>query len=147
MSLTDDISSQLLNKAEGGIPQLLRTGSEVARNGVDMTKSAASGAKAGVVLIIKSPFLTAEVIMKVVGRFSHNPRFSNRNISIQELEKNSDIKKVDTPITKEAMKHFDKSCKKYGVQYNAVVDKSDSKNPVYYVFFKGKETDVINQVI
>ena len=45
------------------------------------------------------------------------------------------------------MKHFDSGCKKYGITYTAVIDKSNTKDPAYYVFFKGKETAIIEQVM
>lgn len=45
------------------------------------------------------------------------------------------------------MKYFDSGCKKYGVTYSSVVNKNTPKEPTYYVFFKGKETPIIEQVI
>ena len=63
------------------------------------------------------------------------------------LEKNSDIRQVDSNLTKAEMHFFDKSCKKFGIKYNAVVDKSDPKEPTYYIFFKGKDTAVIEKAM
>jgi len=139
MSATDDISAQLINKAENGI----KTG---ARN--------IKGIINGIVLVFKAPAFTCSAVMKATGkivtgfgRITRNVKYSKQNISIMELEKNSDIRKIDEGITRDVMKYFDKGCKKYGVSYSAVMDKSDSRNPTYYVFFKGKEASVIEQVL
>lgn len=150
LSISDETSSQLQNKVEQGITQAMRTlpylpgtvGNTIAGAGRTI-----SGAVSGIVMVIKAPVLTTKEIMSFVGRMRHNPKYSKQNISIEELEKNSDIKKVDEGITRDVMKHFDKSCQKYGVTYSAVVDKSNPKDPAYYIFFKGKETPVIEQAL
>lgn len=150
MSVSDDISSQLQNKAEQGITQAMRALPYLPNtigNVVSGTKSTVSGAVSGIVLVIKAPALSAKGIMTFVGRMGHNPKYSKQNIAIEELEKNSDIKKVDEGITRDVMKYFDKSCRKSGITYSAVVDKSNSKDPVYYIFFKGKEAPVIEQAL
>lgn len=147
MSITDDISSRLINKAENSVPQLIRTSSEVARTSVEITKSAASTAVSGIALVFKASEFTSKTIMQAVGRMQNNPKYYKNNISITDLEKNSDIRKIDTNLTKEEMKCFDKSCSKFGIKYNAVVDKSNPKEPTYYVFFKGKDTAVIESAM
>lgn len=150
MSVSDDISSQLQNKMERGITQAVRGIPYLPNtigNAASGVKNIASGTVSGIALIIKAPVLSAKGVMAFVGRMEQNPKYSKQNISIAELEKNSDIKKVDEGITRDVMKHFDKSCKKYGVTYSAVVDKSASKDPTYYIFFKGKETPVIEQAL
>ena len=76
-----------------------------------------------------------------------NPKYYKNNISISELEKNSDIRQVDINLTKTEMKYFDKACRKFGVKYNAVVDRSDPKEPTYYVFFRGKDTAVVEKAM
>lgn len=150
MSVSDDISNQIHNKAEQGITQAMRAFPYLPNtigNAVSGTRSVVSGAVSGIVLVIKTPALTAKGIMTFVGRMRQNPNYSKQNISIEELKKNSDIRKVDEGITREVMKYFDKSCQKYGVTYSAVVDKSNPKDPAYYIFFKGKETPVIEQAL
>lgn len=150
MSVSDDISNQIHNKAEQGITQAMRAFPYLPNtigNAVSGTRSVVSGAVSGIVLVIKTPALTAKGIMTFVGRMRQNPNYSKQNISIEELKKNSDIRKVDEGITRDVMKYFDKSCQKYGVTYSAVVDKSNPKDPAYYIFFKGKETPVIEQAL
>lgn len=140
MSVTDDVSSQLMNKSQEGTSQAIKGLPDALSKASDKTVS-------GIVIIIKMPFLTIQGVMAVVGQMSHNPRFSKQNLSMEELGKKAEVKKIDEGITRDVMKSFDKSCRKYGVRYSAVVDKSDPKNPVYYVFFKGKETPVIEQAL
>ncbi len=151
MSLTDEISGQLVNQAELGISQLMKAGTEVGKNVLEGSTTAAkttvSGSVSGIALVFRSASFTAKVIMQVVGRMLKNPKYYKNNISISELEKNSDIRQVDTNLTKNEMRFFDKSCKKFGIKYNAVVDKSDPKEPTYYVFFRGKDTAVIEKAM
>lgn len=150
MSVSDDISSQLQNKVEQGVTQAMRSLPYLpgtVGNAISGAKNTVSGAISGIVLVIKAPVLSAKGVMAFVGRMGQNPKYSKQNVTIEELEKNSDIKKVDEGITKDVMKYFDKSCRKYGVTYSAVVDKSNPKDPSYYIFFKGKETPVIEQAL
>lgn len=150
MSVSDDISRQIQNKAEQGITQAVRGLPYLpgtVGNAISGAGKAISGAASGIVLVIKAPVLTTKGVMAFVGRIGKNPKYSRQNISIEELEKNSDIKKIDEGITRDVMKYFDKSCRKYGVTYSAVVDKSNPKDPSYYLFFKGKETPVIEQAL
>ncbi|MGN0364913.1 MAG: PcfB family protein [Suilimivivens sp.] len=147
MSITDDVSSQMLNKAETELPQALRSGTEAIKNLAQISKSALStattGTVTGIALVFKASSFSTKFIMQAVGRMKHNPKYYKNNISIAELEKNSEIRQVDSNLTKEEMKYFEKSCKKFGIQYNAVVDKSNLKEPTYYIFFRGKDTSVI----
>lgn len=143
MSVTDDISSQLMGKVGEGI----RAAPGMTRSVLSGGKSLVSGMENGIVLVFKGGAFTTEKLMSIAGKLSHNPKYSKQNISIAELEKNSDIKKIDDAITKDVMKYFDSGCKKYGIKYSAVMDKSNPKEPTYYVFFKGKETSVIEQVM
>lgn len=150
MSVSDDISSQVQNKIEQGITQAVRGLPYLpgtVGNAISGAGKAISGAASGIVLVIKAPVLTTKGVMAFVGCMGNNPKYSRQNISIEELEKNSDIKKIDEGITRDVMKYFDKSCQKYGVTYSAVVDKSNPKDPSYYLFFKGKETPVIEQAL
>lgn len=142
MSVTDDISSQLMGKVGDGI----RAAPGMTKNVLSEGKSLVSGMESGIVLVFKGGAFTTEKLMSIAGKLSHNPKYSKQNISIAELEKNSDIKKIDDAIAKDVMKYFDTGCKKYGIKYSAVMDKS-TKESMYYVFFKGKETSAIEQVI
>lgn len=142
-SVTDDVSDQLINKTMEGV----RAAPGVLQSTISGGKNIVAGAVNGVVIVFKAPVFTANAVMTAAGKMTHNPKYSKRNISIGELEKNSDIKKMDEGMTREAMKYFDKGCKKYGVTYSAVVDKSNPKDPLYYVFFKGRESSVIEQVM
>lgn len=131
MSVTDDISSQLIGKVGEGI----RAAPGMAKGALHGVSGVGKGVESGIVLVFKGSSFTADKIMSIAGKISHNPKYSKQNISIAELEKNSDIKKFDDSITKDVMK------------YSAVMDKSNPKEPTYYVFFKGKETTVIEQVM
>lgn len=143
MSITDDISSQLQNKAQEGISQAM----QALPGAASTAKGAIGGTIKGIVLIVRMPVLTTHGIMSVVGKMSHKPKYSKQNVSMAELGKKDEIKKIDEGLTQDVMKPFDKNCRKYGITYSAVVDKSDPKNPTYYVFFKGRETSVIEQAL
>lgn len=142
MSVTDDISSQLMGK----VGDRIRAAPGMTKNVLSEGKSLVSGMESGIVLVFKGGAFTTENLMSIAGKLSHNPKYSKQNISIAELEKNSDIKKIDDAIAKDVMKYFDAGCKKYGIKYSAVMDKS-TKESTYYVFFKGKETSAIEQII
>lgn len=143
MSISDELSSQLQNKLKSGASQAARSAPYAGQE----VFSAAKGVFSGICLLIRAPYLTAETVMTAAGRLNHNPKYSKRNISIRELEKNSDIRKMDESLTKDVMQYFDSGCKKYGITYTAVTDRSSRKDPAYYIFFKGKETSVIEQVM
>lgn len=143
MSVTDDVSSQIQNKAQEGISQAIQG----LPNALSGAKDAVSGAVSGIVFIVRMPVLTAQGVMSIVKNMSHNPQYSKQNVSIAELGKRDEVKKIDENITRDVMKHFDKSCRKYGITYSAVVDKSNPRDPTYYIFFKGKETPVIEQAL
>lgn len=143
MATSDDVSRQLQEKLQSGASQAVKSMPYAAQGAA----SAAKGIFSGICILIRAPYLTTETVMTVVGKLNHNPKYSKRNISIRELEMNSDIKKMDDSLTKDVMKHFDSGCKKYGITYTAVIDKSNKKDPAYYVFFKGKETALIEQVM
>lgn len=136
MSVSDDATKEAFEKMEKGSQGIAR--------GMVKTVEALPHVITGVVFVIQAPLLTAEKVMKVTGRLLKNPKYSKQNVSIAELEKNSDVKKVESALEKDVMKHFDNACKKYGVTYTAVMNKK-GKTPTYYVFFKGKETEVIEQ--
>lgn len=143
MSVTDDVSSQIQNKAQEGISQAI----QALPGALSGAKGVVSGTISGIAFIVQMPVLTTQGIMSIVANMSHNPKYSKQNISIAELGKREEIKKIDEGMTKDVMKPFDKSCRKYGITYSAVVDRSDPHNPTYYVFFKGKETPVIEQAL
>lgn len=143
LSVTDDVSSQIQNKTQEGLSQAIQS----LPNALSGAKGAASGAVSGIVFIVRMPVLTTQGIMSIVRNMSHNPKYSKQNVSIAELGKRDEIKKIDEGITQDVMKPFDKICRKYGITYSAVVDKSNPRDPTYYVFFKGKETPVIEQAL
>lgn len=147
MSITDEVYGQFTNKIESGASEIIRSVPGTANEAVDLSKKIIQEGVAGIALVFKAPVFTAEYIMKAIGKITNDPQYASQNISIEELSKNSDIKQIDAAMTKDKMRHFDKACKKYGVKYNAVVDRSDKKEPTYYVFFQGKETQVIEQAM
>lgn len=146
MSVTDDISGQVFNKVESA-PQLLQSGVSAVQGIASTGKKIAGGTAAGIVLIFKAPKFTADILMKAVGKIIQNPKYFKHNVSISELEKNSDVRQLDNSLTKSEMKHFEKACKKFGITYNAVVDKSTPGENTYYIFFKGKDISVVEQAM
>lgn len=151
MSLTDDIVGQLMNKTENELPRLLKNGALAAstftEGSKNVMKTTVSSTVSGIALVFKASQFTSKTIMQATGQMLKNPKYYKNNISISELEKNSDIRQVDINLTKTEMKYFDKACRKFGVKYNAVVDRSDPKEPTYYVFFRGKDTAVVEKAM
>lgn len=136
MSLTDEVSNELVDKVERASPHIIRAVPGMVKVPV-----------AGIALVFKASKFTSETIMQATGRMLRNPQYYKNNISISELEKNSDIRQVDVNLTKAEMRYFEKSCKKFGVKYNAAVDRSNPKEPTYYIFFRGKEAAVIEKAM
>lgn len=60
------------------------------------------------------------------------------------LKDNSDVQIVD--IRKEGLKDFEKYARKYHVRYAVERDRK-TKPPTYYIFFRGKDGEVINQAL
>lgn len=50
------------------------------------------------------------------------------------------------PLADEGLKDFQKIAKKYGVDFAVVKDKNEEP-PVYTIFFKAKDTDVITKIL
>ena len=114
MSLTDDIVGQLMNKTENELPRLLKNGALAARTFTEgsknVMKTTVSSTVSGIALVFKASQFTSKTIMQATGQMLKNPKYYKNNISISELEKNSDIRQVDINLTKTEMKYFDKAC-------------------------------------
>lgn len=136
MSLTDEANNEIVNKVERVAPYVIRAVPVMVKVPVN-----------GIALVFKASKFTSKTIMQATGQMLRNPKYYKNNISISELEKNSDIRQVDVNLTKNEMHYFEKSCNKFGVKYNAVVDKSNPKEPTYYVFFRGKDASVIESAM
>ena len=108
MATSDDVSRQLQEKLQSSASQAVKSMPYAAQGAASATK----GIFSGICLLIRAPYLTTETVMTAVGKLNHNPKYSKSNISIRELEMNSDIKKMDDSLTKDVMKHFDSGCKK-----------------------------------
>ena len=147
LNLTDEVSNEIVGKAERLAPHLIRAVPGMVKGTGTAIKAVASVPVAGIALVFKASKFTSKTIMQATGQMLQNPKYYKNNISISELEKNSDIRQVDVNLTKNEMRYFEKSCKKFGVKYNAVVDKSNPKEPTYYVFFRGKESAVIEKAM
>lgn len=76
-----------------------------------------------------------------------NIKYSKRNISIEELLKKGTVRKVESAITGDVMRHFDAECKKAKIKYSAMRDDSEPQNPQYYIFYEGRAADVIVHVM
>lgn len=76
-----------------------------------------------------------------------NIKYSERNISIDELLKKGTVRKVESAITGDVMRHFDAECKKAKIKYSAMRDDSEPQNPQYYIFYEGRAADVIIHVM
>ena len=73
-------------------------------------------------------------------------------ISIKRLRESakrehSSIEQISEPMTEELMKYYKGHCKKAGVQFSILRERSDGKKDTYYVFFKSKDASLIKGCI
>lgn len=97
---------------------------------------------------VKTTKLTADVLKGVLKKFleakkqNHNP-YEKGKQSVKELMgQNTGISNIE--ISDGNIKSFERVAKKYGIDYAVKKDKSETP-PKYLIFFKGRDTDVLNQ--
>lgn len=141
MSLTDEMMSTLAQKTPGAKKATGKAAKDAGKAAKVMVK--------GICLILGKgvPFTTSHVmaaVKNVAFVSTGNIQFSNRNLDINEFQKNRDIKRVGDEVTAGVMKYFDRHCKRFGVKYSAV---HNTKDNTYTIFFEGKHSDVILKVM
>ena len=103
-----------------------------------------------VAISISASKMSARVLQSVLREFlkEYQNRKNNKQMksyrgkqTLKQLIK-SDATLSNIEITDENIKSFEKSAKKYGIDYALKKDKSQNP-PKYIVFFKGKDLDVI----
>ncbi|MBQ2662707.1 MAG: PcfB family protein [Clostridia bacterium] len=103
-----------------------------------------------VAISISASKMSARVLQSVLRKFltEYQNRKNNKQMksyrgkqTLKQLIK-SDATLSNIEITDENIKSFEKSAKKYGIDYALKKDKSQNP-PKYIVFFKGKDLDVI----
>jgi hypothetical protein len=67
---------------------------------------------------------------------------TRKKVSLKELSKKYDgLKSIE--INENNIKGFERTAKKYGIEYALKKDKT-TEPPTYIVFFKGKDTDILD---
>lgn len=103
-----------------------------------------------VAISVSASKMSARVLQSVLRKFltEYQNRKNNKQMksyrgkqTLKQLIK-SDATLSNIEITDENIKSFEKSAKKYGIDYALKKDKSQNP-PKYIVFFKGKDLDVI----
>ncbi|WP_352420151.1 PcfB family protein [Proteiniborus sp.] len=75
-------------------------------------------------------------------KISKGQTVKRKKISLRELSKKYDgLKSIE--INEDNIKGFEKTAKKYGIEYALKKDKTTDP-PIYIVFFKGKDTDILD---
>lgn len=142
--ITDEMSQKSIQQA----PKALEKTLEGTGKAISKTKQAGGlvlkGTVKGICLIIKGSCFTTDAVMKSI---TGNIKYSHQNISISKLMKSGTVRAIDENITADVMQYFDKHCKKFHVKYTAMKDTRDPNNPVYMVFYEGKQMEVIKKVI
>lgn len=102
-----------------------------------------------IALSIKAAKLTADVLKAALRKFlaaqnqkGKNP-YKQGKQTVKELTKqNAGVSNIE--ISDGNIKSFERVAKKYGIDFALKKDKSE-KPPKYLVFFKGRDTDALNQ--
>ena len=70
------------------------------------------------------------------------PKVYKGKQSVKHLVRNSKDKLVNIEITDQNIKVFNKTARKYGIDYSLKKD-SSADSPMYLIFFKAKDADVM----
>ena len=102
-----------------------------------------------IALSVKTARVTADVLKNMLRRYLSGQKQKGKNSykvgkqSYKELKsQGSGLSNIE--ITDGNIKSFERVAKKYGIDYALKKDKSENP-PKYLVFFKGRDTDVLNQ--
>lgn len=133
-SLADDTASQLVNKLPGATVKTVKAG-----------KTTIKGSWKGICLTFKMGKFGLKGIIKAMKKFldmtHEGQQYSSKNISMKALQEKGNVVGIEVPIMQGVMKPLDKLCRKYGIKYTAMYDKSKNE---YYMFFNAKNTDIVN---
>lgn len=147
--ISDQAADKMERMAEHAMPKAGQAAMETVRAAGKGAAFTSKAAVKGIVLIISGVDFTRKEIMDALRAVAlmntKNIKFSKRNIKIQELKAKGSVKNIDETLKKEVMYYFDKNCKKFGVEYNALKDAENDKK--YMIFFSGRDEAVIHQVI
>lgn len=145
-SLTDDLMGNLPEQMKKGANSALKAGQDVVKG----AGSISNEIQGLCVMLLKGLDFTTENVVNAVKdvafKASKDVKYSSRNISVDQLKKSGKVFKVDDMVSGDVMKHFDKHCRKMGIQYSAMKDCRDDK-PAYILFFKGNDSDLILQAM
>ncbi len=93
-------------------------------------------------LSVLKTLISAYLKEKEKQKISKGQTIKRKKISLKELSKKYDgLKSIE--INEDNIKGFEKTAKKYGIEYALKKDKTTDP-PTYIVFFKGKDTDILD---
>ncbi|WP_312906963.1 PcfB family protein [Tissierella praeacuta] len=93
-------------------------------------------------LSVLKTLISAYLKEKEKQKRSKGQTIKRKKISLKELSKQYDgLKSIE--INENNIKGFEKTAKKYGIEYALKKDKTTDP-PTYIVFFKGKDTDILD---
>ena len=93
-------------------------------------------------LSVLKTLISAYLKEKEKQKISKGQTIKRKKISLKELSKQYDgLKGIE--INENNIKGFEKTAKKYGIEYALKKDKTTDP-PIYIVFFKGKDTDILD---
>lgn len=102
-----------------------------------------------IALAIRTTKLTADVLRTALQKFiiaqrqkHHNPYKQGKQTVRQLVKQNAGVSNIEIADTN--IKSFEHIARKYGIDYALKKDTSVTP-PRYLVFFKGRDTDVLNQ--
>lgn len=98
-------------------------------------------------LLVRATKMTARVLKAVIGEYlkhqkNKQPKVYKGKQSVKHLVRNSKDKLVNIEITDQNIKVFNKTARKYGIDYSLKKDSSFDP-PMYLIFFKAKDADVM----
>ncbi len=104
-----------------------------------------------IAFVVKNNKMTLSVLKTLISAYlkekekqkiSMGQTIKRKKISLKELSRKYDgLKSIE--INEDNMKGFEKTAKKYGIEYALKKDKTTDP-PTYIVFFKGKDTDILD---
>ena len=104
-----------------------------------------------IVFVSKNTKMTASVLKSILMAYLREREkeksrkikpVAREKVSLEELSKKYDgLKNIE--ISENNIKSFEKRAKKYGIEYALKKDKT-TEPPTYLVFFKGKDTDILD---
>lgn len=104
-----------------------------------------------IAFVTKNTKMTANLLKSLIVAYlrdkekkdvNKNQVIKRKKVSLKELSKKYDgLKNIE--INENNIKGFEKTAKKYGIEYALRKDKTTNP-PTYIVFFKGKDTDILD---